>query len=120
MPTAVLPDLSIVLTFLREGQQWSQAELAAAAGFSPNLINGYERGWKNLVRSRLEYLIALMGLPPERIDATLETLAENREAARAPGESRGLPPPHPPEDRGDLGEGRPAGVGGDPFSPHTC
>src|SRR6185369_9239507 len=84
MPASGLSDLGIVLTFLREGQGWSQAELAAAAGFSPNLISSYERGWKNLLRPRLEYLVAFMGLPPERIDATLETLAENREAARAP------------------------------------
>jgi tetratricopeptide (TPR) repeat protein len=84
VPMAGLPDLSIVLTFLREGQRWSQAELAAAAGFSAKLVSAYERGWKNLTRSRLESLIAFMGLPPERIDATLETLAENREASRAP------------------------------------
>src|SRR6185369_1955419 len=84
VPTSDLPDLSIVLTFLRRGQGWSQAELAAAAGFSPNLVSEYERGSKNLLRSRLEHLIGFMGLLPERIDATLACLAENRAAGRPP------------------------------------
>jgi transcriptional regulator with XRE-family HTH domain len=87
MPKSVLPDLSIVLTFLRSGQGWSQQDLGTAAGVSPNLLNDYERGRKPLHRPRLEYLIAFMGLPPERIDATLATLEENRAAARAPAAS---------------------------------
>ncbi len=87
MPKSGLPDLSIVLTFLRSGQGWSQQDLGAAAGVSPNLLNDYERGRKALHRPRLEYLIAFMGLPPERIDAMLAILEENRAAARAPAAS---------------------------------
>jgi transcriptional regulator with XRE-family HTH domain/tetratricopeptide (TPR) repeat protein len=87
MPPAVLPDLSIVLTFLRLGQGWSQADLGETAGISPNLLNEYERGRKKLTRERLEHLIAYLGLPPEVIDTTLRALAANRAAARAPRDS---------------------------------
>src|SRR5436309_35375 len=91
MPTAVLPDLSIVLTFLRLGQGWSQADLGKAAGISPNLLNEYERGRKRLTRERLEHLIAYLGLPPDVIDATLAALATNRATARAPRDSPDAP-----------------------------
>jgi tetratricopeptide (TPR) repeat protein len=84
MPKTALPDLSIALTFLRLGQGWSQGELGKAAGTSPKIINEYERGRKVLTRKRLEYLIAFMGLPPERIDTTLDCLAANRAAGRPP------------------------------------
>jgi len=89
MPRESLPDLSIVLTFLRGGQGWSQAELGEAAGISPKLLNDYERGRKTLHRSRLEHLIAFMGLEPERIDAALALLAANRASSRAPADSAG-------------------------------
>ena len=38
MPPEPLPDLSVVLTFLRSGQGWSQADLAEASGKSPKHI----------------------------------------------------------------------------------
>jgi transcriptional regulator with XRE-family HTH domain len=91
MPPTVLPDLSIVLTFLRSGEGWSQADLGAAAGISPNLLNEYERGRKRLSRERLEHIVAYLGLPPEVIDATLATLAANRAAIRAPRDSPEAP-----------------------------
>ncbi|HET9209050.1 MAG TPA: helix-turn-helix transcriptional regulator [Thermoanaerobaculia bacterium] len=91
MPPAVLPDLSIVLTFLRSGQGWSQADLGKAAGISPNLLNEYERGRKGLSRERLELLVAYLDLPPEAIDATLAALAANRATARAPRDSPEAP-----------------------------
>ncbi|PYQ62700.1 MAG: hypothetical protein DMF53_12370 [Acidobacteria bacterium] len=91
MHHTVIPDLGIVLTFLRSGQGWSQAELGEAAGISPNLINEYERGRKRLSRERLEHLIAYLGLPPEVIDATLAALAANRARARAPRDSPDAP-----------------------------
>jgi transcriptional regulator with XRE-family HTH domain len=91
MPRAVISDLSIVLTFLRQGEGWSQADLGEAAGISSNLISEYERGGKTLLRERLEYLIAYIGLPPETIDASLATLAANRAAARAPRDSPDAP-----------------------------
>ena len=79
-----LPDLAIVLTFLRSGQGWSQPALAEAARIPTKLLNDYERGRKTLLRERLEQLIAPMGLPPETIDETLDRLASNRAAARQP------------------------------------
>ncbi|MEO6193159.1 MAG: helix-turn-helix transcriptional regulator, partial [Thermoanaerobaculia bacterium] len=83
MPREALPDLSIALTFLRSGQGWSQVDLGKAAGISPKILNEYERGRKTLTRERLEYLIAFLGVPPERIDATLALLAANRASSRA-------------------------------------
>src|SRR5947199_441656 len=91
MPATIIPDLSIVLTFLRLGQGWSQADLGETSGISPNLINEYERGRKRLSRERLERLIAYLGLPREVIDATLANLAANRAAARAPRDSPDAP-----------------------------
>lgn len=83
MPPKVLPELSLVLIFLRQGQGWSQADLAGAAGISPNLLNDYEHGRKKLTRARLEHLISFMGLPPGRIDATLACLQGSRASSRA-------------------------------------
>jgi tetratricopeptide (TPR) repeat protein len=84
MPSEALPDLSIVLTFLRSGQGWIQADLAKAAGISLKVLNDQERGRRTLTRERLEQLIALLGLPPAAIDATLDRLASNRAMARPP------------------------------------
>jgi transcriptional regulator with XRE-family HTH domain len=84
MPRAPLPDLSIALTFLRSGQGWSQADLGEVSGISPNLLNDYERGRKNLTRARLIHVIAFMGLPSEAADTTLAALAANRALGRAP------------------------------------
>ena len=79
-------DLGIVLYFVREGQGWTQERLARAAGISHKIINNYERRARKLKRERLAWLLAFMGLPPERIDATLSCLAANRAAARQPQE----------------------------------
>jgi len=86
MAQTILPDLAIVLTFIRQGAGWDQTRLARAAGTDPNVINDYERGRKPLSRNRLEALLELMAVPPERIDATLSCLAGNRAASRAPAE----------------------------------
>ena len=81
MAREALPDLSIVLTFLRSAQGRAQPALAEAAGISPNLVNDYERGRKALRRNRLEHLIAFMGYPPDAVDAVLSCLEEIRTAA---------------------------------------
>jgi transcriptional regulator with XRE-family HTH domain len=83
----MLPDLALILAFLREGQGWSQTELGEASGIHPNLLNAYERGRKELNRSRLEHIISFMGLPPVIIDDNLERLAANRAAVRFSGSS---------------------------------
>src|SRR5436305_5075512 len=82
---AVLPDHAVVLEFLRKGQGWSQAELCRAAGVSPAQLNDYESGRKTLTRERLDHLAAALGLPPERVDETLDCLAANRAASAPPG-----------------------------------
>ncbi|HSS76747.1 MAG TPA: helix-turn-helix domain-containing protein [Thermoanaerobaculia bacterium] len=77
-------DLGIVLYVVREGQGWTQERLARAAGISHKIINNYERRARKLKRERLAWLLAFMGIPPERIDATLSCLAANRASARQP------------------------------------
>ncbi len=91
MPRNPLPDLGIVLTFLRSIQGQSQADLGAASGISPNLINEYERGRKPLNRDRLEHIIGFLGLPPEAIDALLAETAAIRAMSRAPRDSPEAP-----------------------------
>jgi transcriptional regulator with XRE-family HTH domain len=75
-------DLSITLRFLRESLDWSQAQLAEAAGTTPGLIAAYEAGRKELHRERLEQLIAAMGHGPERIDEVLVLIATVRAGVR--------------------------------------
>jgi transcriptional regulator with XRE-family HTH domain len=84
MPRHASPDHGLILGFLRSAQGWKQAELAEAAGFSPRLVNDYERGRKPLYRDRLATLVAVLGLPPEVIDETLALLERARAASRAP------------------------------------
>jgi transcriptional regulator with XRE-family HTH domain len=84
MSKRILPDLSIALTFIREGQGWSQTDLAKAAGTSPKVINDYEAGRKPPKRERVEYLVGFMDVPPERIDEVLSCLHGNRAASSPP------------------------------------
>ena len=92
MPKDILPDLAIVLTFLRSGLGWSQAELGEAANVSPSLLNDYEHGRKPLKRDRLDYLVSFMGHRPKEIDGTLERLQANRAAVKVPGGAGELSP----------------------------
>jgi len=88
-----LPDLSLVLTFLREGQGVSLADLGRLSGVSPNLLNDYEAGRRKLIRSRLEHIVSFLGLGPETIDATLARLEANRAASRVPRDAADRPSP---------------------------
>jgi tetratricopeptide (TPR) repeat protein len=83
MPKDVVPDNGIALWFIRRGQGWSQARLAAAAEMSPSLLNEYEQGRRTLTRARLVSLAGLMDQGAEVIDASLERLQANRGAAGA-------------------------------------
>lgn len=78
MPKNVVPDNGIVLLFLRRGQGWSQARLAAAAEIPASLLNEYEQGKKTLTRGRLLHLAGLMNQGAVVIDANLERLQANR------------------------------------------
>jgi tetratricopeptide (TPR) repeat protein len=84
MADEILPDLSIVLGFLRSGQGVSKTELGRLSGVPPKLIHEYERGRKALNRKRLEHIISFLGLPPEAVDETLARLEANRAATRPP------------------------------------
>jgi transcriptional regulator with XRE-family HTH domain len=82
MPNDMLPDLAVILTFLRQGLGWSQTRLCEAANMKRSLLNDYERGRRPLTRRRLEHILVFMNLPPEVVDANLDRLAANRAAAR--------------------------------------
>jgi transcriptional regulator with XRE-family HTH domain len=76
MPKPRPPSLGAVLRFYRFALGWTEKDLARALGIRrPVLISEYERGTKELSRERLEELLAVMGLPPETIDAALYALA---------------------------------------------
>ncbi len=87
MPNQSLPDLAGALSSLRLALSWSQVDLGKAAGTGQ--INEYERGRKTLTRKRLEQIVAVMGLPPEAIDAALDFQAAIRAMARAPQDPAG-------------------------------
>lgn len=80
-PKNVVPDNGIALWFIRRGEGWTQARLAATAGMLPSLLNEYEQGKKTLTRERLLHLAGLMGVGPEAVDDTLERLQANRAGA---------------------------------------
>lgn len=77
-----ISDHAIILTFLREGLGWTQARLERDAGLAANMVGDYENGHKQLTRERLEQLVAVLGLGPERIDACLEELEAARSSSR--------------------------------------
>src|SRR6185295_17896688 len=83
-----IPNLGIVLTFLRQVNGYSTADLAKAAGIPYNLLNDYERGRKPLKRERLEHLVAFMGLRPPNVESVLECLAANKAGASGDATSR--------------------------------
>lgn len=74
MPKPRTSLFGVTLRFLRFASGWSEEELARALGIQPALISGYERGSKQLSRERLEKLLAVMGILPEAIDASLYAL----------------------------------------------
>lgn len=100
-------DLSITLRFLRESLDWSQGQLAEAAGTTAGLIADYEAGRKELHRGRLEHLISGMGLGPERIDEALALIESVRAGAR-------LSPDDPLSSRRRRVEALAAQAGGSP------
>jgi transcriptional regulator with XRE-family HTH domain len=87
MAPEIAREHGITLRFIRESLDISQAKLGELANVSPNLINDYEQFRKPLHRQRLDYILRSAGVPPERIEATLACLEENRAAVQAPGDS---------------------------------
>jgi transcriptional regulator with XRE-family HTH domain len=84
MAAEIASEFGITLRFIRESLGISQVKLGELAQVSPILINDYERFRKPLSRQRLEYLLSFVGVRPERIEATLNCLEDNRASARAP------------------------------------
>lgn len=76
MPRATVPDLGLALTCLRSAAGWSQRELAAAAGITPNLLSDYERGRKLLHRNRLAKLVRALGFDTATLDRALSFIDE--------------------------------------------
>lgn len=75
MSVRIPPPLGAVLHLFRLSRGWSEDLLAREAGISsPSLISDYETGRKPLSRERLEFLLALMDVPPEALDAALFAL----------------------------------------------
>jgi transcriptional regulator with XRE-family HTH domain len=81
--TKIAREFGITLKFVRESLGVSQAKLGELSGISPNLINDYEHFRKPLTRERLEVLLSFLGVPPERLEATLACLEANRAASQA-------------------------------------
>jgi len=85
MSPDIARELGITLKFIRESLGISQAKLGELAGVSANLLNDYEHFRKPLHPDRLEHLLSFVGVPAERIEATLACLEANRASAQAPG-----------------------------------
>jgi hypothetical protein len=60
-------DLSIMMVFLRIGENWSQTQLAEAGGLPPSLINDYENGRKKLIGSSTMPSSSSCRIPPETV-----------------------------------------------------
>ncbi len=75
MPKPVPPLKSMALGLLRQTAGWSQAELAAAAGFSSGQISHFEQGRPAPPRDKLTELAAAMGHDEGAIDVALLALA---------------------------------------------
>jgi transcriptional regulator with XRE-family HTH domain len=89
MALDIAREFGITLKFIRESLGVSQAQLGKLAHVSANLINDYEQFRKPLNLERLEYLLASVGVPPERIEATLDCLETNRASVRTPDDATG-------------------------------
>lgn len=73
------PLLSWVLRTLREGLGWTQADLAAAAGTTPQVISRFESGRVlTLSREKLEEFAGLMDYEPAAVEEMIFSLAEAR------------------------------------------
>jgi transcriptional regulator with XRE-family HTH domain/tetratricopeptide (TPR) repeat protein len=76
--------LGSVLAVLRIVRDWSQLELARAAGVRrPESISEYERGKKTLSRRTLERFTVVMGYPATMIDRSLTFIQEARSTTGA-------------------------------------
>ncbi len=72
MDRTKLPAEALTLIYLREANRWTQKELAEAKGHGNfRIVSRFESGGRPLSREELYELAALMGYPPETVDAVL-------------------------------------------------
>jgi len=70
MPETSPSALGWALTSVRTALGWTKAHLARVAGFAETLLGPYERGEK-LTRETADFLVGLLGHPPEAVDVLL-------------------------------------------------
>lgn len=70
MPETSPSALGWALTSVRTALGWTKARLARLAGFAETLLGPYERGEK-LTRETADFLVGLLGHPPEAVDVLL-------------------------------------------------
>jgi transcriptional regulator with XRE-family HTH domain len=85
MGSRKLSDVNLALTVLRSALDWNQAELARAAGLSPNAVSDFERGKRPLSLDKLKDLAEVLGLPPESVTQARTFVRSMRQQAQAPG-----------------------------------
>ena len=83
-------ELNLTLTVIRSSLNWTQAELARAAGLPPNAVSDFERGNRAFSAEKLEELAGVMGLPVEVVPQARAFVRSMIQQARPPG--------HPDED----------------------
>lgn len=87
MPEKIPPRLGLTLTLLRSARGWAQKRLAETSGVPKTMLSDFEVGRRNLSRTRLETLAAILGYGPEAIDETLlflEWVCPREEASTSP------------------------------------
>src|SRR5215213_2668209 len=87
-------DFGLLVGILRSIPQWTQAELAQAAGVDRASISDYERGIKAPSRKTLEKIVKAVGVPlarAERLLPALRSLRLSRGAAAGGSPAADLP-----------------------------
>jgi transcriptional regulator with XRE-family HTH domain len=69
-PAGPSRDLAISLAILRITREWSQSELAEAAGVTNSAVSDYERGKVDPQTHTLQKLLRALGLPLSALDET--------------------------------------------------
>ncbi|MFY9824397.1 MAG: helix-turn-helix domain-containing protein [Thermoanaerobaculia bacterium] len=70
--------VGVALAVLRIIRDWSQGELAAAAGIRPGSISDYERGKMKPSLKVVNRLLAAMGFPPSMLDRAIAFVQSGR------------------------------------------
>ncbi|HXO21361.1 MAG TPA: helix-turn-helix domain-containing protein [Thermoanaerobaculia bacterium] len=71
MPRKIPPSISLAMGLLRQAHGWSKKELAAALGTTSSVLSEHETGKNPPKRQRLEAILSVMGISPEKIHQAL-------------------------------------------------